>query len=176
MRERRPSKATSAALVQGAATTQTTQALYPCEVVNCDPQLGEKLVYRLDLLDGRVTGPYPNKIDDGRTRNAIKTDLSYTIEDAWGQHSIKSGIEFADEKFEDKPINNAYYGAESTFTSIIGRYATYSGKEIKWDEALAADNSLLPDSFAWDATPKSVPGPDGQYPIAIPGQFDPYKA
>jgi len=97
---------TTVVLVKGAATTQTTQALYPCEVVNCDPRFGEKLIYRLDLLDGSVTGPYPNKIDDTRTRNAIKTDLSYTIEDAWGQHNIKSGIEFADEKFEDYPINN----------------------------------------------------------------------
>ncbi len=97
---------TPVVLVKGAATTNTTQALYPCEVVNCDPQYGEKLVYRVDLLDGRITGPYPTQTDDSRIRNAIKTDLSYTIEDAWGQHSIKSGFEFADEKFEDYPINN----------------------------------------------------------------------
>jgi myo-inositol 2-dehydrogenase/D-chiro-inositol 1-dehydrogenase len=69
----------------------------------------------------------------------------------------------------DKPLNNAYYGAKSTFTSILGRYATYSGQLVKWDEALAANNSLMPDRLEWDADPKVMPDADGNYPVAIPG-------
>lgn len=60
--------------------------------------------------------------------------------------------------------------AKSTFTSIIGRYATYSGETIKWDEALKADNSLFPEKLAWDATPKLLPDADGFYPIPTPGK------
>ena len=72
----------------------------------------------------------------------------------------------------DKPLNNAYYGATSSFTSILGRYATYSGKEIKWDDALKADNSLMPETLAWDAPPRVLPDENGFYPIAVPGQTE----
>ena len=70
----------------------------------------------------------------------------------------------------DEPINNAYYVAESTFTSILGRYATYTGKEQKWDDALADDVDLLPKNLAFDADPPVMPDADGSYEIAIPGK------
>lgn len=65
---------------------------------------------------------------------------------------------------------DAERSAKSCFTSIIGRYATYSGKIIKWDEALQADNNLMPDKLAWDAMPKSLPDANGLYSIAKPGK------
>lgn len=65
---------------------------------------------------------------------------------------------------------NADYAATSTLTSIIGRLATYSGKVIKWDEALASDEVLMPDRLAWDATPKVLPDANGLYPYAMPGK------
>jgi myo-inositol 2-dehydrogenase/D-chiro-inositol 1-dehydrogenase len=71
---------------------------------------------------------------------------------------------------ENKPINNAYYTAASTMTAILGRMATYSGQEIKYDDALANGLSIMPKSFAWDADPGPKPGPDGIYPAPIPGQ------
>lgn len=80
-----------------------------------------------------------------------------------------------DELFEaiskgEYKFNNVEYAATSTFTSIIGRYATYSGETIKWDEALAANNSLMPEKFAWDAMPKVLPDANGIYPYAMPGK------
>jgi len=80
-----------------------------------------------------------------------------------------------DELFEaiskgEYKFNNVEYAATSTFTSIIGRYATYSGETIKWDEALAADNSLFPEKLAWDAMPKLLPDANGLYPYAMPGK------
>jgi len=83
------------------------QSVYPCKAINCDPQLGEKDTYQIDLVQGTINGPFNVQTDDERVRNSIKTDLSYNVEDAWGQHNIKSGIEFADEKFSDSQINNA---------------------------------------------------------------------
>lgn len=75
---------------------------------------------------------------------------------------------------EDKPINNAYYTAESTFTAIIGRYATYSGKAMKWDDALAKGADLFPEKLAWDADPKILPNDDGLYAVPAPGTYDPF--
>ena len=67
------------------------------------------------------------------------------------------------------PINEAEYGAKSTMTAILGRMCTYSGKEITWDEAINSDISLAPEEFSFDATPKSLPGPDGLYQVPVPG-------
>src|SRR5262245_37722422 len=89
-----------------ARSSNTTQARYPCETNNCNPASGEKTIYQTDLNEGTINGPYFFENDDERTRTSIKTDLSYNIEDAWGQHNIKSGIEFADESFEDNPVVN----------------------------------------------------------------------
>ncbi|WP_175633925.1 Gfo/Idh/MocA family oxidoreductase [Pedobacter ghigonis] len=80
-----------------------------------------------------------------------------------------------DELFEavskgEYKFSNVDYAATSTFSSIIGRYATYSGQTIKWDEALASNISLMPERFAWDANPKLMPDEKGLYPVAMPGQ------
>ncbi|TDI70044.1 MAG: Gfo/Idh/MocA family oxidoreductase [Bacteroidetes bacterium] len=64
---------------------------------------------------------------------------------------------------------NAKYGAESTFTAILGRMATYSGQVLDWDEALASEVSVMPERFAFDADPPVLPDADGQYPIPEPG-------
>ncbi len=66
--------------------------------------------------------------------------------------------------------NEAFNGAKSTLTAIMGRMATYSGKEVKWEDALNSQINLAPDRIAWDATMKSLPLPDGSYPIAVPGK------
>jgi hypothetical protein len=67
------------------------------------------------------------------------------------------------------PYNEAEYGAHSTLTAIMGRMATYSGKEIDWEQALNSEVNLAPDVYAWDAKPKPELGPDGLYPMPIPG-------
>lgn len=65
---------------------------------------------------------------------------------------------------------DAENGAKSTLTSIMGRMATYSGKVIKWDDALNSSINLFPEKLAWDALPKLLPGSDGYYPVAVPGK------
>jgi len=66
---------------------------------------------------------------------------------------------------------DAEYGAKSTLTGIIGRYATYSGEVIKWEDALNANNSLMPETLTWDSKPKILPDENGLYPVAQPGLF-----
>ena len=71
---------------------------------------------------------------------------------------------------ENKPINNAYYTAASTMTAILGRMATYSGKELKYEDALNSKISIMPKVYAWDADPGPKAGPDGIYPAPVPGK------
>ncbi len=72
--------------------------------------------------------------------------------------------------------NEGEYGAKSTFTAILGREACYSGKIVKWDKLLADGTELAPgiDDYTLDTIPPTQPGPDGKYPVPIPGKHDPY--
>lgn len=65
--------------------------------------------------------------------------------------------------------NEADWATDSTMTAILGRMATYSGKLVEWDAAMASNLNLAPASLAWDAEPKTKAGPDGIYPCATPG-------
>lgn len=68
-----------------------------------------------------------------------------------------------------QPYNEGDFGAEASMTAILGRMATYSGRVVRWDEAIQSTLDLSPERLAWDAQPKPRPGPDGLYPCAIPG-------
>lgn len=68
------------------------------------------------------------------------------------------------------PVNDTAWGAKSTMTTIMGRMAAHSGQMIQWDEAINSELSLMPERFAWDANPPTVPGEDGNYPVPVPGK------
>ena len=61
-----------------------------------------------------------------------------------------------------KPLNELQAVAEATFTAILGRNATYAGKWLKWDDALAANEDTMPKGLTLDmalpVTPAPVPG------------------
>lgn len=63
-------------------------------------------------------------------------------------------------------------GAKSTMSAIIGRMATYSGKIIKWDEAMQSNHDLAPDDLTWDSPAPVQPLEDGTYKIPVPGQTE----
>ena len=67
--------------------------------------------------------------------------------------------------------NEGEYGALSTMTSIFGRMATYSGKKLKWDDALNSNLVISPvDKFrSFDDVPPVLPKEDGSYEIPKPG-------
>ncbi|MEX1240523.1 MAG: Gfo/Idh/MocA family oxidoreductase [Cyclobacteriaceae bacterium] len=67
-------------------------------------------------------------------------------------------------------INNTEYGAKSTLTTIIGRMATHSGQDIKLEEALSSDLSIVPKQLTWDAKMPNEPDADGNYEVSMPGK------
>ena len=88
-----------------------------------------------------------------------------------GGHQQEHHDLFADIRNGKLP-NEGEYGAKSTFTAIFGRMATYSGKEISWDDAINSDISLCNvDALKNmnDVAPVQ-PDADGRYPIPVPGK------
>lgn len=67
-------------------------------------------------------------------------------------------------------ISNAENGAKSTMSAILGRMATYSGQEVKWDEAMASNLALVPNELTWDSAAPVQPNSDGMYNIPTPGK------
>ena len=68
-----------------------------------------------------------------------------------------------------EPYNECDWAAESTMTAILGRMATYSGQVVDWDQAIASDLDLQPESRSWDAEAPVQPREDGTYACAVPG-------
>ncbi len=60
-------------------------------------------------------------------------------------------------------INNGEYMAKSTLLGIMARMSAYTGKTLTWEEALNSQESLSPESYAWDAKPPASP-------VSMPGE------
>ena len=67
--------------------------------------------------------------------------------------------------------NEGEYGAKSTMTAILGRMSTYSGKSIRWDDAMKSERKLANvdamQSLQDEAPVK--PLENGEYEIPVPG-------
>ncbi|MFN9718849.1 MAG: Gfo/Idh/MocA family protein [Planctomycetota bacterium] len=107
---------------------------------------------------GKLTWEYPRKDDSGKRRN-----LHNGHQDE--HHDLFAAIR------RGEIPNEGEFGAYSTMTSVLGRMATYSGKEILWKDALASELGISPvETFhSFSDTPPIVPNPDGTYPIPTPG-------
>jgi hypothetical protein len=64
-----------------------------------------------------------------------------------------------------KPLNELKNVAESTLTAIMGRMAAYTGKEVRWEQALNSKLDTFPANLAWDTKLPVSPTP-------VPGQSD----
>lgn len=66
-------------------------------------------------------------------------------------------------------INNTEYGAKSTLTTIMGRMAAETGREITMTELLESKESIVPDDMSWNSKSIKFPDKNGNYLIAKPG-------
>lgn len=71
----------------------------------------------------------------------------------------------------DRPLNNAYYGTTSSFSSVLGRFATYTGKQWGYKQALELNYRTMPENLSWDAEPPVQPDKDGNYKIPMPADY-----
>ncbi len=68
--------------------------------------------------------------------------------------------------------NEGEYGAKSTMTAILGRMATYSGKQISWEDAIKSELKLadVDNLHQFDGQAPVMPDADGYYAIPQPGK------
>jgi predicted dehydrogenase len=73
---------------------------------------------------------------------------------------------------EGRVINNGDYMARSTLIGIMGQISCYTGKEVTWDQISLSEFAYppKPEDCRDDMEPPTRPGPDGTYPVYIPGK------
>ena len=71
-----------------------------------------------------------------------------------------------------KPINSRDYMVNATLATVMGQLSCYTGKEVTWDRAAKSDFFYppKPEACRSDMEPPVKPGPNGQYPVYVPGQ------
>ena len=88
-----------------------------------------------------------------------------------GGHQQEHHDLFADIRAGKRP-NEAEYGAKSTMVAILGRMATYSGKNINWKDAIASEIALADfDGMKnFDQAAPVQPMENGRYHVPVPGK------
>jgi myo-inositol 2-dehydrogenase / D-chiro-inositol 1-dehydrogenase len=70
------------------------------------------------------------------------------------------------------PINNGDYMVRSTTIGVMGQISCYTGKEITWEQINQSDFFFppKPEDCHDKMEPPTKPGPNGSYPVYIPGK------
>jgi hypothetical protein len=70
------------------------------------------------------------------------------------------------------PLNNGDYLVRSTLIAVMGQLSCYTGKEVTWAQINASDFAYPPDAAGCrdGMEPPVKPGPEGSYPVYIPGR------
>lgn len=73
-----------------------------------------------------------------------------------------------------KPLNNGDYMTRSTGIAVMGQLSCYTGREVTWDELQQSDFYYPPcvDDCHDGMEPPTKPGPDGSYPVPVPGRTE----
>ena len=102
-------------------------------------------------LDGSVAWeyPYPKPGD---------ADQSMVVPDPYVQELIRLVTAIR----TNKPINDTEQHVQSTIMAIMGRESAYTGKFITWDQIIASDMKLGPDTYEFGP----VPGIKEEIPLA----------
>ncbi len=71
----------------------------------------------------------------------------------------------------NKPYNEAKRGVEASLVTSMGRMSAHTGQEITFDDFLNSDHEYAPDvdKLTMDSPAPLPAGPDGKYPIPMPG-------
>jgi len=109
---------------------------------------------KASLLDCRIWGETNWRWESGCNPYQIEHDVLF--------EAIRSG----------KPVNSGAYMARSTMIGVMGQISCYTGKEVTWDEVMKSDFYYppKPEECRDDMEPPTKPGPNGSYPVFVPGQ------
>ncbi len=124
-----------------------------CYNENSSTILGTK--GRASILGRRITGE-TNWAYDGPRLNPYDEEHRALFQ------SIRRG----------EPINSGDHMADATLATVMGQISCFTGKEVTWKQAEASDYfyAPAPDACTIDMEPPTKPGPDGLYPVRVPGK------
>jgi predicted dehydrogenase len=105
-----------------------------------------------DLLNYTITGENP-------WRYGKPASDRFTLEHVALFSAIRSG----------KPLNNSLYMARSSMLALMCTWASYTGQNITWEEAMKSEYAIVPKRLAFDAEPPTKPNANGIYPVPVPG-------
>lgn len=78
-----------------------------------------------------------------------------------------------------KKLHDGWHSSTASMIAVMGWMSTYSGREIKWDEAVQKGKTLFPydKDLTFETVPPVVPGEDGTYEhaVAMPGVYNPFE-
>lgn len=79
--------------------------------------------------------------------------------------------EFLESIRAGKPMQCAKILADSTMVTVLGQLSAYTGKRLTWKELVDSKYAFPPQGeITMTMEPPVKPGPDGIYPVAIPGK------
>jgi predicted dehydrogenase len=72
----------------------------------------------------------------------------------------------------DKPYNEVKRGAEASLVTSMGRMAAHTGQVITFEDLLQCEHEFAPDldRLTMDSPAPLQAGPDGKYPVPMPGR------
>jgi myo-inositol 2-dehydrogenase / D-chiro-inositol 1-dehydrogenase len=100
-----------------------------------------------------------------------KNEWHYTKEDPVVDPYQKEHDDLFKAILKNEPYNEAFRGANSTMTAILGRMAGYSGQLVMWDEAIKSEKLFGKEFKNLQEEPPVMPDKDGNYPLPIPGKY-----
>lgn len=73
---------------------------------------------------------------------------------------------------DGQPVRSGQHMVNSTHAVIMGQISCYTGRQVGWLEVARSDFGYppRPEECSFDMEPPVRPGPDGSYPVCIPGQ------
>ncbi len=72
----------------------------------------------------------------------------------------------------DTPYNEVQYGVEASLVTSMGRMAAHTGQEITYEDMLNCEHEMAPglDQLTMTSPAPLQAGPDGRYPVPMPGR------
>lgn len=72
----------------------------------------------------------------------------------------------------DTPFNEVKHGVEASLVTSMGRMAAHTGQEITYEDMLNCEHEMAPglDQLTMDSPAPLQAGPDGRYPVPMPGR------
>lgn len=80
-------------------------------------------------------------------------------------------VDLLDAVRNNKPYNEVKRGAEASLVTAMGRMAAHTGQEITFEEMVNCQHEFAPevDKLAMNSPAPLKAGPDGKYPVPMPG-------